>query len=279
MWMGGSIKRLLAAGGGAVLDSWHINIKNPARENLEMTSPLNAAFRQTLCLLFLLLALPLSAWAVDTDGDGVDDSADAFPNHIEASVDTDGDGMPDSINMVEAPLFETFESSLVGWTLTGSATRSTWKKYAGVYGGGVSTVAGSGTLSKSVNVGTVFFYTSAPSVAAIKPFKVDGIVQPVTCNFAKTSESSTYKGSWYGCLASVPAGTHTLLWSVSSDMPMLNRANTYAVDNISVSILQEDPDDDNDGLPDVMDPLPLQAKFNRDANYKGSQVRDGSSVE
>jgi alpha-tubulin suppressor-like RCC1 family protein len=50
-----------------VLDSLHINIKNPARENLEMTSPLNAAFRQALCLLFLLLALPLSAWAVDTD--------------------------------------------------------------------------------------------------------------------------------------------------------------------------------------------------------------------
>ena len=40
-----------------------------------------------------------------------------------------------------------------------------------------------------------------------------------------------------------------------------------------------DADDDNDGLLDVMDPLPLQAKFNRDANYKGSQVQDSNGVQ
>lgn len=39
-----------------------------------------------------------------------------------------------------------------------------------------------------------------------------------------------------------------------------------------------DADDDNDGLPDYMDPLPLQATFNRDAAYKGSRVQEGVSV-
>ena len=40
-----------------------------------------------------------------------------------------------------------------------------------------------------------------------------------------------------------------------------------------------DTDDDNDGLPDGMDPLPLQSKFNLNAPYKGSQVRDQNAVQ
>jgi len=36
--------------------------------------------------------------ATDTDGDGVNDSADAFPNDPCADTDTDGDGMPDTIS-------------------------------------------------------------------------------------------------------------------------------------------------------------------------------------
>lgn len=35
-----------------------------------------------------------------------------------------------------------------------------------------------------------------------------------------------------------------------------------------------DPDDDNDGLPDAMDPLPLSVKFNLQGQYKGSVIRD-----
>lgn len=40
-----------------------------------------------------------------------------------------------------------------------------------------------------------------------------------------------------------------------------------------------DADDDNDGLPDAMDPLPLQAKFNLSAPYKGSQLRDANALQ
>jgi hypothetical protein len=36
--------------------------------------------------------------ADDTDGDGVENDEDAFPNDPAASVDTDGDGMPDDWN-------------------------------------------------------------------------------------------------------------------------------------------------------------------------------------
>ncbi len=40
-----------------------------------------------------------------------------------------------------------------------------------------------------------------------------------------------------------------------------------------------DPDDDNDGLPDAMDPLPLKSKFNLNAPYKGSAVKDHQGVQ
>ena len=36
--------------------------------------------------------------SVDTDGDGVGDNSDAFPENPAASTDTDGDGAPDAWN-------------------------------------------------------------------------------------------------------------------------------------------------------------------------------------
>ena len=53
--------------------------------------------------LVLLIALLMVSWvpnvmATDSDGDGVNDSADDFPNDPCATTDTDGDGMPDTIS-------------------------------------------------------------------------------------------------------------------------------------------------------------------------------------
>jgi hypothetical protein len=58
----------------------------------------------------------------------------------------------------------------------------------------------------------------------------------------------------------------------------LNAAESVDTDGDGIGN-NADPDDDNDGLPDVMDPLPLQAKFNLNAPYKGTQVRDGNTVQ
>jgi len=51
----------------------------------------------TLLLALLLLMAPPSVLADDSDGDGVDDSIDDFPNNPCADTDTDGDGLPDSV--------------------------------------------------------------------------------------------------------------------------------------------------------------------------------------
>jgi len=51
----------------------------------------------TLLIALLLLMVPPTVLADDSDGDGVDDSIDDFPNNACADTDTDGDGLPDSV--------------------------------------------------------------------------------------------------------------------------------------------------------------------------------------
>ena len=52
-------------------------------------------FLRTLVFLTLLV-ISGAVWAVDTDGDGVDDDLDAFPDNPAESADSDGDGMGDN---------------------------------------------------------------------------------------------------------------------------------------------------------------------------------------
>lgn len=51
----------------------------------------------TLLIALLLLMTSPTVLADDSDGDGVDDSIDDFPNNACADTDTDGDGLPDSV--------------------------------------------------------------------------------------------------------------------------------------------------------------------------------------
>ena len=95
-----------------------------------------------LVLLLGISTLPSLAFAVDTDGDGVPDNLDAFPNNAEATVDTDGDGAPDTINNSLAPIVfsDNFSGSSFqsGWIRSSSA----WTVVDGAarfkYGGGSS---------------------------------------------------------------------------------------------------------------------------------------------
>ena len=66
-----------------------------------LSAPMNGMGRHipaiTATLLIVLSMSPM-AQATDTDGDGYDDSVDAFPNDPCANLDTDNDGLPDDVS-------------------------------------------------------------------------------------------------------------------------------------------------------------------------------------
>ena len=51
----------------------------------------------TILIAMLLVAVPYTVLATDSDGDGTDDANDDFPNNPCADTDTDEDGLPDTV--------------------------------------------------------------------------------------------------------------------------------------------------------------------------------------
>ena len=51
-----------------------------------------------IATLLIILSMSPMVQATDTDGDGYDDSVDAFPNDPCANSDTDNDGLPDEVS-------------------------------------------------------------------------------------------------------------------------------------------------------------------------------------
>jgi len=219
------------------------------------------SLKAPLLLLWLLL-VSATAFAVDSDGDGVDDSIDAFPNDITASVDTDGDGKPDILHI---PVFESFESYPASsnfipsapWSASGSPFTD-WsivdKSY--VYSGSRSvarTLGSSASRTLSVDAITgneVSYYRYFSATQGYTDFYVDGVRrQPVCVQLA---------GNWKKCTLALTPGQHNLLWSVNSGTASFSNA-TLALDDIRIqgSVLTEDDDDDNDGVLDIHDAFPL----------------------
>lgn len=251
------------------------------------------------CLLLVSAALPLHAWAVDTDGDGVDDSIDAFPTYPEATTDTDGDGKPDSIDYSKLPGYFSDDftgSAKAGWVGLQTHACSSTSDYGWLFNAASNSVklcVNLGTshgmnLSLPVQVGaqggTVSFYHAPSSRFTLYPsiamFTVDG--------------AGLFSGSsFYGFAAGVStfpltAGAHTLSWNVQcggggGPTGGLTVVDCGTLDNVVVqsnSSLTEDADDDNDGLPDVVDPAPLNPNsvWPLNSNYKGSAIRESQSV-
>ena len=192
-----------------------------------------------LILLLGIAALPSFAFAVDTDGDGVDDSVDAFPNNAEASVDTDGDGKPDwLVQVVEGFEYGTGYALASPWTTSFNVNRSTNQNHSGSWG---AAIGSSGVLCATLRTSSSFSYWGKNSAQVT----VDGVVYSVAHSF-----------SWQKYTIQTSPGLHLIEFLTCSGGLCFGTS----IDDVSYnpeSTLIEDLNDDNDSVADTGDAFPL----------------------
>jgi len=119
----------------------------------------------TILTAMLLVAVPYTVLATDSDGDGTDDADDDFPNNPCADTDTDGDGLPDTVvsgcssqSVVGYTSFEDPYAASIKYTDTGSesVSRYLWNNAA------ESHVAHNQTTGSEM--GFTLYYTSTGGV-------------------------------------------------------------------------------------------------------------------
>ncbi len=220
-------------------------------------------------LLALVAALPLQAWAADTDGDGVDDSVDAFPADACAAVDTDHDGKPDKFFAGCPSAYEAFNPGAytTNWTVTQG--QSCYRIGSG--GVQVSCTLQPAILRIPVVTGpSISFkftagYNLSHMVTSGQPsVYIDGVVVAVSC----TSIGSNR----YGCNTATTAGSHVVEWRYSTCGGFRFACTEAAVDEIdfgSRTTLVQDSDDDNDGVADGFDKFPLNNAASEDGDNDG----------
>jgi hypothetical protein len=228
------------------------------RQTIARSSNL-AVFRRILacCLLLTSVALPLQAWAVDTDGDGVEDSIDAFPNNAEANTDTDHDGAPDAIDSSKAPIM--FSDAFNGTTFQSGWSASTSWSVSGGFAVYKGTNGNAFRIGRTFNVpsgGQLTFRHQRVTTASATG---SGYLRVDSVN-TNTLFSST---SWVSTTVNLSPGSHVVDWtgactgsgcgflgsvSVQFDDVVL-KASSLTLDGLP-SNAAASKDTDGDGSPD-----------------------------
>ena len=121
----------------------------------------------TVLTAMLLVAVPYTVLATDSDGDGTDDADDDFPNNPCADTDTDGDGLPDTVvsgcssqSVVGYTSFEDpFTIASVKYTDTGDASVSRY-----LWNNGTSEPHIAHNQTNGSEMGFTLYYTSTGGV-------------------------------------------------------------------------------------------------------------------
>lgn len=196
----------------------------------------------------------------DTDSDGVLDGADTFPLDGGGAVDTDGDGQPDTLLYAPRDPFETGNLTKLPWVTGGGGwiVQSTAKK-EGSYAARSATTASTLQFSYTMaNAGSIRFWIGANSSNKAR-FFIDDVEQ---LNFGAVFPNNWL---WSEKTVAVPAGAHVFKWTFDG----CSACTLYAgLDDVRImdTALTEDLDDDNDGVPDTTDALPLDTDNDGSAN-------------
>lgn len=246
----------------------------------------------------------------DDDNDGIPDATDIFPLDATETLDNDMDGKGNNadtdddndgtLDTVEVAL-HTDPFTANPYTATSSRISfeegipAGWSKPAGANAGwqldSSTATHGSNSLRSSpighsqraqiqtslTIAGTTLTFdlkvSSQPSNDVFRVY-VDG-----SGKLAKAGELG-----WQTYTIDVTPGTHTIRFEYLKNGSIVAGSDAIWIDNLIyvdgadldgdniVNAL--DTDNDNDGIPDAMDPLPLQPGFNLDGIYRGTAVRE-----
>ncbi|SVA70407.1 uncharacterized protein METZ01_LOCUS123261, partial [marine metagenome] len=208
----------------------------------------------------------------DDDGDGVMDGDDPFPLDGTAWADNDGDGIPDFNG--DPPFMGNFEGGGIpsGWTTFGDAE---WFVQSNtVINGSFSAQSGdindaetsSLELSYDTNAGpySFAFYTDSEMNWDYLRFYLDG------------SLVNSWSGPANGGIQSgtLTAGYHTFEWMYYKDFSISSYSDTVWIDDVTLPISQtwvnNDTDDDNDGVMDEYDMDPNDPCVAQDTDGDGA---------
>lgn len=172
--------------------------------------PATSIVRRALWATALMLMVT-ATYAVDSDGDGVDDSIDAFPSDACASVDTDGDGQPNAFTRNSQCFYENFENGFANYPWQGTGGTQGWV----ITSGGQEGKAANERKGQQTLRVTHTFAANTVLTFYFKNQSVLGLCSPATGTFTGGVTSVTLQGSvstWTKKSVQVNAGTRTLAW-------------------------------------------------------------------
>src|SRR5688572_9043670 len=165
-------------------------------------------------LLALLLLASTTAFAIDSDGDDVDDNIDAFPNDACASVNTDGDGKPDVITRNNNCFAEDFENGISNYPWQGIQVQSS-SSWSITSAGQEGLAALEGSSHNSLRVTHTFPVNTTLTFYFRNPSRMCFSAQLAKGTFTGGVNSITLDGNvstWTKKSVQINAGARTLTW-------------------------------------------------------------------
>jgi len=215
---------------------------------------------------------------VDTDGDGIADTLDAFPLDPAASVDSDGDGIPDAWN-VNATQAQIAASKLVLDPAPAIAEQFPYPDF------GQMPLGADGGWHQSIDFaieGGVSLKSDVISHNQVAAIERTGVFVGSAIRFShKVSSESGFdflrfyidgveQGAWSGekgwTAVNYPLadGSHTLKWAYEKDGAVTHGSDAAWIDGVLIGT-----DTDRDGVPDTFDAFPNDTAASVDTDGDG----------
>lgn len=215
-----------------------------------------------VCCLLIVSALPLHVWAVDTDGDGLQDRGNY--EYDESFETGDFTALPWVLTGTNPGVLSVYDETQLSQRIDGRYMVAS----PAMSGGFANTKYARMAFTVNVaNAGSILFdWKGVCQGLCALNFYIDGV--------AKVQYLSD--SSWNQRSYPVTAGTHAFKWEIASSNTVAS--GKIRIDNIRIgNPALEDLDDDNDGALDTSDKFPLDSSESVDADNDG--IGDNADID